>query len=162
MGKNVRLQIWDTCGKEIYRSSVQNFYRSALCIFVVFSLESLDSFNKVNQWIEEIKENNSEEYILVLVGNKSDLTPPRKVEKDVIEEYCKNNGIENYFEVSSKNGENVHELFKTVVKQLFLKFALPIINDNREIQNNDRELPFNQKFFDQNTLGCYKSCCYNQ
>ena len=162
MGKNVRLQIWDTCGKEMYRSSVQNFYRSALCIFVVFSLESLDSFNKVNQWIEEIKENNSEEYILVLVGNKSDLTPPRKVEKDVIEEYCKNNGIENYFEVSSKNGENVHELFKTVVKQLFLKFALPIINDNREIQNNDRELPFNQKFFDQNTLGCYKSCCYNQ
>ena len=162
MGKNVRLQIWDTCGKEMYRSSVQNFYRSALCIFVVFSLESLDSFNKVNQWIEEIKENNSEEYILVLVGNKSDLTPPRKVEKDVIEEYCKSNGIENYFEVSSKNGENVHELFKTVVKQLFLKFALPIINDNREIQNNDRELPFNQKFFEQNTLGCYKSCCYNQ
>ena len=162
MGKNVRLQIWDTCGKEMYRSSVQNFYRSALCIFVVFSLESLDSFNKVNQWIEEIKENNSEEYILVLVGNKSDLTPPRKVEKSTIEEYCKNNGIENYFEVSSKNGENVHELFKTVVKQLFLKFALPIINDNREIQNNDRELPFNEKFFNQNTLGCYKSCCYNQ
>ena len=162
MGKNVRLQIWDTCGKEMYRSSVQNFYRSALCIFIVFSLESLDSFNKVNQWIEEIKENNSEEYILVLVGNKSDLTPPRKVEKDIIEEYCKNNGIENYFEVSSKNGENVHELFKTVVKQLFLKFALPIINDNREIQNNDRELPFNEKFFNQNTLGCYKSCCYNQ
>ena len=162
MGKNVRLQIWDTCGKEMYRSSVQNFYRSALCIFVVFSLESLDSFNKVNQWIEEIKENNSEEYILVLVGNKSDLTPPRKVEKDIIEEYCKNNGIVNYFEVSSKNGENVHELFKTVVKQLFLKFALPIINDNREIQNNDRELPFNEKFFNQNTLGCYKSCCYNQ
>ena len=162
MGKNVRLQIWDTCGKEMYRSSVQNFYRSALCIFVVFSLESLDSFNKVNQWIEEIKENNSEEYILVLVGNKSDLTPPRKVEKDIIEEYCKNNGIENYFEVSSKNGENVHELFKTVVKQLFLKFALPIINDNREIQNNDRELPFNEKFFNQNTLGCYKRCCYNQ
>ena len=146
----------------MYRSSVQNFYRSALCIFVVFSLESLDSFNKVNQWIEEIKENNSEEYILVLVRNKSDLTPPRKVEKDIIEEYCKNNGIENYFEVSSKNGENVHELFKTVVKQLFLKFALPIINDNREIQNNDRELPFNEKFFNQNTLGCYKSCCYNQ
>ena len=85
MGKNVRLQIWDTCGKEMYRSSVQNFYRSALCIFVVFSLESLDSFNQVNQWIEEIKENNIEDYILVLIGNKSDLTPPRKVEREVIE-----------------------------------------------------------------------------
>ena len=162
MGKNVRLQIWDTCGKEMYRSSVQNFYRSALCIFVVFSLDSLDSFNRVNQWIDEIKENNSEEYILVLVGNKSDLTRPRKIEKEVIENYCKRNEIENYFEASAKSGENVHEIFKNVVKQLFIKFALPIINDNTEIKNRERELPFNKKFFNENTLGCYKGCCYNQ
>jgi len=162
MGKNVRLQIWDTCGKEMYRSSVQNFYRSALCIFVVFSLDSLDSFNRVNQWIDEIKENNSEEYILVLVGNKSDLTRPRKIEKEVIENYCKRNEIENYFEASAKSGENVHEIFKIVVKQLFIKFALPIINDNMEIKNRERELPFNKKFFNENTLGCYKGCCYNQ
>ena len=162
MGKNVRLQIWDTCGKEMYHSSVQNFYRSALCIFVVFSLDSLDSFNRVNQWIDEIKENNSEEYILVLVGNKSDLTRPRKIEKEVIENYCKRNEIENYFEASAKSGENVHEIFKSVVKQLFIKFALPIINDNMEIKNRERELPFNKKFFNENTLGCYKGCCYNQ
>ena len=162
MGKNVRLQIWDTCGKEMYRSSVQNFYRSALCIFVVFSLDSLDSFNRVNQWIDEIKENNSEEYILVLVGNKSDLTRPRKIEKEIIENYCKRNEIENYFEASAKSGENVHEIFKNVVKQLFIKFALPIINDNMEIKNRERELPFNKKFFNENTLGCYKGCCYNQ
>ena len=58
--------------------------------------------------------------------------------------------------------ENIHELFKSVVRQLFIKFALPIINDNRDIQNNERELPFDKKFFNQNTLGCYKSCCYNQ
>ena len=162
MGKNVRLQIWDTCGKEMYHSSVQNFYRSALCIFVVFSLDSLESFNRVNQWIDEIKENNSEEYILVLVGNKSDLTRPRKIEKEVIENYCKRNEIENYFEASAKSGENVHEIFKNVVKQLFIKFALPIINDNIEIKNRERELPFNKKFFNENTLGCYKGCCYNQ
>ena len=137
MGKNVRLQIWDTCGKEMYHSSVQNFYRSALCIFVVFSLDSLDSFNRVNQWIDEIKENNSEEYILVLVGNKSDLTRPRKIEKEIIENYCKRNEIENYFEASAKSGENVHDIFKNVVKQLFIKFALPIINDNMEIKNRE-------------------------
>ena len=125
-------------------------------------MDSLESFNKVNQWIEEIKENNSEDYILVLVGNKSDLTPPRKIEKEVIEQYCKNNGIDNYFEVSAKSGDKVHELFKAVVRQLFIKFALPIINDVREIQNRENDLPFDKKFFNQNTLGCYKSCCYNQ
>ena len=156
MGKNVRMQIWDTCGKEIYRSSVQNFYKSALCIFVVFSLESPDSFYKVNQWIDEI----NEDYILVLVGNKLDITPQRQIAKEIIEEYCKNNGIENYFEVSAKSGENVHEMFKYIVKQLFIKFALPIINDNHEIKN-DKDSPFNKKFFNENHLSCYKNCCYN-
>ena len=116
----------------------------------------------MNQWIEEIKENNIEDYILVLIGNKSDLTPPRKVKREVIEEYCKNNSIENYFEASAKSGENVHEIFKTVVKQLFIKFALPIINENQENRNEEKELPFNKKFYNQNIMGCYKSCCYNQ
>ena len=162
MDKNVRLQIWDTCGKEIYHSSVQNFYRSALCIFVVFSLESSESFFKVNKWIEEIKENNNEDFILVLVGNKLDITPEKPIAKEVIEEYCKNNNIENYFEVSAKSGQNVHEMFKSLVKQLFIKFALPIINDNQEIKNEKDSFPFNKKFFNQNHLGCYKNCCYNQ
>ena len=146
----------------IFEHSFKNFYRSALCIFVVFSLESLESFNQVNQWIEEIKENNSEDYILVLVGNKSDLTPPRKIEREVIDEYCKNNSIENYYETSAKNGENIHEMFKKVVKQLFIKFALPIINENKEIINPEKENPFSKQFFNQNTMGCYKNCCYNQ
>ena len=125
-------------------------------------METLDSLDKVNQWIEEIKENNNEDSILVLVGNKSDLTPKRRIEREEIEQYCKNNGIEDYFETSAKSGENVHEVFKMVVNKLFIKFALPIINDNQEIRNGEKESFFSKKFFNQNTLGCYKSCCYNQ
>ena len=129
--------------------------------FCCFFFRIIRFFYKVNQWIEEIKENNNEDYILVLVGNKLDLTPQRKISKEVIEDYCKNNGIENYFEVSAKSGENVHEMFKSLVKKLFIKFALPIINDNHEIKN-EKDSPFSTKFFSQNHLSCYKSCCYNQ
>ena len=164
-GKTVRLQIWDTCGQEVYHSSMKNFYRSALCIVVVFSLESLDSFNKVNKWIEEIQENNSDDSILVLIGNKSDLTQPRIIPKETIEDYCKKNGIENYFEASAKSGENVHEIFKTLVKKLFIKFAMPIVNDNNETKNEEKDIvyPFKKHFFNDNTANCCKSCfCYNQ
>ena len=152
-GKTVRLQIWDTCGQEIYHSSMKNFYRSALCILVVFSLESLDSFNRVNKWIEEIQENNSEDSILVLIGNKSDLTQPRIVPRETIEDYCKKNGIENYFEASAKTGENVHEIFKSLVKKLFIKFALPIIDDNNETKSEEKDIvsPF-KKIFSMKTL----------
>ena len=165
LGKTIRLQIWDTCGQEVYHSSMKNFYRSALCIIVVFSLESLDSFYKVHEWIEEIQNNNSEDSILVLIGNKLDLTQPRVIEKELIDDYCKKNGIEFYFEASAKTGENVHNIFNNLVKQLFIKFAMPIINDNNETrcEEKDTGFPFKKNFFNESTANCCKSCfCYNQ
>ena len=165
MGKTIRLQIWDTCGKEVYHSSMKNFYRSALCIVVVFSLEDSDSFNKVNQWIEEIQDNNSDDSIIVLIGNKCDLTQPRKIQRETIEDYCKKNRIENYFEASAKTGENVHELFKTIVKKLFIKFAMPIIYDGNETKNEEKDIvsSFRKNLFSENAANCCKSCfCYNQ
>ena len=35
----IKLQVWDTCGQEIYRSLVLNFYRSCSCAVIVFSIE---------------------------------------------------------------------------------------------------------------------------
>jgi small GTP-binding protein len=163
--KIVRLQIWDTCGQEIYHSSIKNFYKSALCIIVVFSLDSLDSFYNVNEWIKEIKENNSEDSIIVLIGNKSDLSKPRIIPKVLIEDYCKKNEIENYFETSAKTGENVHEIFKNLLKQLFIKFAMPIINNNNENKNEEKEtpFPFSKNIFKEKAWNLCKFCyCYNQ
>ena len=158
-----KIQLWDSAGQEKYRSLIPSYIRGAALIFLVYDLSWRESFEAIKNWLGFVNQYADKNIIkLVLVGNKSDLTPTRKIEKEVIEQYCKNNGIENYFEVSAKSGENIHELFKSVVRQLFIKFALPIINDNRDIQNNERELPFDKKFFNQNTLGCYKSCCYNQ
>ena len=37
--KIIRLQIWDTCGQEIYRSLITNFYRSSSLAFIVFAVD---------------------------------------------------------------------------------------------------------------------------
>ena len=37
--KVVRLQIWDTCGQEIYRSLITNFYRNSSLAFIVFAID---------------------------------------------------------------------------------------------------------------------------
>ena len=37
--KIVRLQIWDTCGQEIYRSLITNFYRNSSLAFIVFAID---------------------------------------------------------------------------------------------------------------------------
>ena len=37
--KIIRLQIWDTCGQEIYRSLITNFYRNSTLAFLVFAVD---------------------------------------------------------------------------------------------------------------------------
>lgn len=163
LDKIVRLQIWDTCGDEIYYSSLKNFYRSAFCILLVFSLDDINSFYSLNRWIQDIKENkNSDESFLVLIGNKLDNSNDKLITKEMIDKFCKNNEIENYYEVSSKTGENVHKMFKNIVKQLFVKFAMPILDDNSENKNNSSSLK-KKIFYFENSDSCCKDCfCYNQ
>lgn len=37
--KIIKLQIWDTCGQEIYKSLIQNFYRNSSLAIIVYSIE---------------------------------------------------------------------------------------------------------------------------
>ena len=130
--KIVRLQFWDTCGNETYESIMQNFYRSALCIFVVFSLEDKNSFLNLNKWIHDIKKvNENESPIVVLIGNKKDIISEeeRQITQEEIERFCKNNEIDTYFETSAKTGESIHELFKDVVRKLYIKYIEPMTSD---------------------------------
>ena len=36
--KIIRLQIWDTCGQEIYRSLIANFYRNSSLALIVYAI----------------------------------------------------------------------------------------------------------------------------
>lgn len=35
----IKLQVWDTCGQEIYRSLITNFYRNSSLAFMVYSID---------------------------------------------------------------------------------------------------------------------------
>ena len=38
-GKTIKLQIWDTCGQEAYKSLVISFYRNSSLAIVVYSVD---------------------------------------------------------------------------------------------------------------------------
>ena len=38
-GKVIKLQIWDTCGQEIYRSLITNFYRNSSLAIIVYAID---------------------------------------------------------------------------------------------------------------------------
>ena len=38
-GKIIKLQIWDTCGQEIYKSLITNFYKNSSLALIVYAID---------------------------------------------------------------------------------------------------------------------------
>ena len=117
--KIIKLQIWDTCGQEIYRSLISNYYRSASLAIIVYSIDRKDSFEDLDLWIKELKMNNSPDSKVVLVGNKLDLEENRQVSYEEGNKHAKDNGFIDFFETSAKTGENISKMFIKVTNILY-------------------------------------------
>ena len=85
-GTVVKLQIWDTCGQEIYKSLVFNFFRNSSLALMVYSIDNKDSFNNLNFWLKDIKTQSSPDVKIFLRGNKSDLEQNREVTQQMGEQ----------------------------------------------------------------------------
>lgn len=116
LDKIIKLQIWDTCGQEIYRSLVQSFYRSSSLAVIVFSIDNLESFKNVSLWVKEVKKFSSPEVKIFLVGTKSDLEEKREVFSNDIKDLLCDYDIKYYLETSALTGFNSKRLFIDICK----------------------------------------------
>ena len=108
--KIVKLQIWDTCGQEAYRSLIINFYRNTSLAIIVYSVEDLESFNDISLWLKQVKTYGTPSCKIFLIGNKID-TECREVSYEQGLK-CKNDFFFDCFmETSAKDGINTRELF---------------------------------------------------
>jgi small GTP-binding protein len=119
--KIVKLQIWDTCGQEVYRSLISSFFRSASLAIIVYSIDTEDSFNNIEKWLNDIKTQSNPDIKIFLIGNKADLEDKRRLTKEQGEQLCKDHKLTFFMETSAKTGFNVQNVFIQVAKELYLQ-----------------------------------------
>merc|ERR1712170_275577 len=76
----LKLQIWDTAGQESFRSITRSYFRGAIGALLAFDLTCRESFTNIANWIEEIQECASSNLVIVLIGNKCDLSNEREID----------------------------------------------------------------------------------
>ena len=119
-GVQVKLKIWDTAGQERFRNITNQYYKGADGIILVYDVTDRTSFEKIREWMNQIKQNTTEDEIgLVLLGNKCDADLRDVSENDGIE-LGKELGIQ-YFESSAMNNINISESFDFLAKQILSK-----------------------------------------
>jgi len=68
--KIIKLQIWETCGQEFYRSLISNFYRNSSLAIIVYAINNINNFNNMNLWIEECRIHSRPDVKCFLIGNR--------------------------------------------------------------------------------------------
>ena len=147
--KIIKLQIWDTCGQEMYRSLISNFYHNSSLAFIVYSVADKESFKNVEVWYNEIREKSNPDVKIFLVGNKIDLDESREVQKEEGQNFAYVYNFNKFVETSAKSGFNAQNIFIEAAKVLYdeyLKYQKDKENeDDNEITINIKNEPKRKK-----------------
>ena len=112
-----RIQIWDTAGQENFRSITRAYYKHSVCAMVVYDITNQKSFQNVQKWIEDIRNESPKTVLIILVGNKIDLEDRRVINYDEGNEFAMKNGII-FGETSAKTGDGINDIFLKSVKEI--------------------------------------------
>ena len=112
-----RIQIWDTAGQENFRSITRAYYKNSVCAMVVYDITSRDSFEHVQNWIEDIHNQSPKTVLIILVGNKIDLEDKRDISYDEGNNLAIKNGMI-FAETSAKTGDGIEEVFLKSAKEI--------------------------------------------
>ncbi|KAI8967262.1 RAB6A, member ras onco protein family [Mycotypha africana] len=105
--RTIRLQLWDTAGQERFRSLIPSYIRDSSVCVVVYDITNRASFQNTSKWIDDVRAERGTDVIIVLVGNKTDLSDKRQVTVEEGEKKAKDYNIM-YIETSAKAGYNVN------------------------------------------------------
>ncbi len=133
-GKSIRLNIWDTCGQEQYRTINQMFVKNSKMALLVYDITDRETFEELKKyWYQYIKSALEEELIIGVAGNKCDLYEEEQVKIEEGKEYAQSIGAV-FKETTAKNNEAITELIELMAKKYIDSNS--ISNEVNERYNN--------------------------
>ena len=127
--KQIKLQVWDTAGQESFRSITRSYYRGATGALLVYDVTKRDTFDHLQSWLEDCKENSNMRMTILLIGNKTDLVEKRQVTTEEGKQFADRNGLL-FLETSAKTSFNVDEAFLKTARGIFTKIQSGELDNN--------------------------------
>ena len=120
--KEIKLCLWDTAGQERFRAAAFKTIKSVHGIALVFDVSSKESFNNINLWLNDIKDN-FEDPCLVLFGNKVDKPKEEwEITNEEIKAFVKQKNL-TYFETSAKKNIGIDEGLAHIANDAYVKLS---------------------------------------
>lgn len=119
-GKRINLAIWDTAGQERFHALGPIYYRMSNGAVLVYDITDEDSFEKVKNWVKELKKMLGNDICLTIAGNKIDLEKQRTVMQEDAESYAQSVGAI-HVQTSAKLNKGIEEMFLELSQRMLEK-----------------------------------------
>ena len=149
----IKVVIWDTAGQERFKSLTSAYYKGSKGVLIVYDITNLQTFEKIEQWLSEVKEKAGNEIKVILVGNKLDLEDRREVTLDQSAEKA---SILNcpLMETSALDNTNVEKVFKELLIEIYKD-----IKKNPELEGGDKTFSGGRSLETEKNGKKDKKCC---
>nr|KAJ0211031.1 hypothetical protein LSAT_V11C400177240 [Lactuca sativa] len=117
--KIIKGQMWDTAGKERYRAITRAYYRGAVGALIVYDITRSITFENVQRWLKELRDQTDQNIVIMLVGNKMDQADLRSVQTEDAKTFAERENINLFMETSALNTLNVNKAFTKVLTQIY-------------------------------------------
>lgn len=101
-----------------YRAVTSAYYRGAVGAMLVYDITKQQSFDHVQRWLEELRAHADANIVIMLIGNKSDLSNLRQVDTDVARVYAEKEKL-SFLETSAMESTNVETAFYAVLSEIY-------------------------------------------
>ncbi|CAI9168292.1 unnamed protein product [Rangifer tarandus platyrhynchus] len=102
------LQLWDTAGQERYHSVTRQLLRKADGVVLMYDVTSQESFVHVRYWLDCLQDAESDDVVILLLGNKTDREEDRQVSTEAGQQLAQELGV-SFGECSAALGHNILE-----------------------------------------------------
>ena len=130
--KTIRLQLWDTAGQERFRLLIPSYIRDLHVAVICYDITLKKLFENLTNWINDVKLERGDDVIIVIVGNKLDLSNKRQVTMEECDALVEEVGAKFGLETSTKANHNVKLLFKKIAQ------GLPEFSEDQERNAEDQ------------------------
>jgi Ras-related protein Rab-32 len=117
----INLQLWDIAGQERFNTMTRVYYKDAAGAILVYDATSLDSWEAVEHWREDLENKlyTEEPLPIILIGNKIDMVDSRVSTFEAeVEEYAQSRGFP-LFKCSAKTGEGIEDAMNALVNVMY-------------------------------------------
>ena len=154
-GKKYEFTFWDTAGQERYNALNAIYYQNAVGALIVYDVTIPETFNKVKDWVNTLREIVDKNIIFVIAGNKFDLCDKKLKEKneEIVNDYCEKEKCQHFY-TSAKTGFNVQNVFECLIKKV-----LENIEKNPDIVNKKKGRRLEISAHEDETKQKKRKCC---